>query len=633
MAQDLNIALIINAAGNAARELKKIKGEVKGAVRNVTTFRDRWRDTATHMKATATKMKSQFSGAMKIFAGVGIVGKLADDYETGLAKISTLTDMSMEKVEERWGSAFKTIASESGEGINTITEGAYQALSASVKQKDLAKFIGIATKTAVGGFTDVKTAVDGISSVMNSWGGDAKQIADIFLNTQNLGKTTVGEIASSIGKIAPIASNLGVKFEEVSSAIATMTATGSKTPEALTAVRATIVGFAKATEKQKKALAKLKLTKQFTLDTIASKGYAETLKMLMDRIKKTSKSKKEMAAMAQAIFGRVEGLNALFALTSEKGLKKYNEAMEINKKNTDSVNKAAAKMNKARTFKKMKVQIQLLAIEIGKVLLPAIKKFADALGPLVDNIKLFAAEHPELVKWIGRLAIGLGAIKLAMWALSGPMTMIAAHPLVAAIVGITLAFVSLTGASEDFNNVVDDVLHPAFSWLEEKAQSVYDNIMKLYNGAKKILSLATRGSGGDLVLRKAREQGLMKDFDKKNNVDTSPAIKKMDPKKERELIKSMSKKSGKKISRASVGDYTDIEQNYAETTAGRNVGSGASISDNSKTTINQTINIQGTNATPQQIAKAAGKAVSQESLKDRERKNAAVTKAQKRRGF
>ena len=49
----------------------------------------------------------------------------------------------------------------------------YQALSAGVSQEKVKGFLEVAQKGAIAGVTDITTAVDGLSSVVNAWGEDA----------------------------------------------------------------------------------------------------------------------------------------------------------------------------------------------------------------------------------------------------------------------------------------------------------------------------------------------------------------------------------------------------------------------------------------------------------------------------
>ncbi|MFV8821786.1 phage tail tape measure protein [Faecalibacterium sp. 9] len=57
---------------------------------------------------------------------------------------------------------------------------------------------------------------------------------DVLLTTQNLGKTSVDELSSSIGKVIPLAAAYGVTVENLSSGLAVMTANGIATAEATT---------------------------------------------------------------------------------------------------------------------------------------------------------------------------------------------------------------------------------------------------------------------------------------------------------------------------------------------------------------------------------------------------------------
>ena len=58
--------------------------------------------------------------------------------------------------------------------------------------------VGTAVKAAKAGFTDTATAIDGLTTVYNSFQGkvDYSKLSDQMLQTQNYGKTTFGELAS-----------------------------------------------------------------------------------------------------------------------------------------------------------------------------------------------------------------------------------------------------------------------------------------------------------------------------------------------------------------------------------------------------------------------------------------------------
>ena len=62
----------------------------------------------------------------------------------------------------------------------------------------------------------------------------ATHVSDVLLTTQNLGKTSVDELSSSMGKVIPLAAACNVSVENLSSGLAVMTANGIATAEATT---------------------------------------------------------------------------------------------------------------------------------------------------------------------------------------------------------------------------------------------------------------------------------------------------------------------------------------------------------------------------------------------------------------
>ncbi len=78
-----------------------------------------------------------------------------------------------------------------------LNESLYQAISGSVDTAKAVDFLDVAVKAAKGGFTETSTAVDGLTTVLNSYGLEADKATDIsnqMLITQNLGKTTSGNL-------------------------------------------------------------------------------------------------------------------------------------------------------------------------------------------------------------------------------------------------------------------------------------------------------------------------------------------------------------------------------------------------------------------------------------------------------
>ena len=97
--------------------------------------------------------------------------------------------------------------------------------------------IETAGNLAKAGFTSTTTAVDVLTTAMNAYGksaGSADQIANKLVRTQNLGKTTVDELASAMGKVIPTASSMGVNINNLTSGYVSLTKQGIATAEATT---------------------------------------------------------------------------------------------------------------------------------------------------------------------------------------------------------------------------------------------------------------------------------------------------------------------------------------------------------------------------------------------------------------
>ena len=124
-----------------------------------------------------------------------------------------------------------------GVAATDIAEATYQAISAGQDTSNAVAFAGQAAKLAAAGFTSSSSAVDILTTALNAYGMSADQanhVSDVLLTTQNLGKTSVDELSSSMGKVIPLAAAYGVTVENLSSGLAVMTANGIATAEATT---------------------------------------------------------------------------------------------------------------------------------------------------------------------------------------------------------------------------------------------------------------------------------------------------------------------------------------------------------------------------------------------------------------
>jgi|GEM_PF-173596 phage tail tape measure protein, TP901 family len=131
---------------------------------------------------------------------------------------------------------------------NDAAKALYQIVSAGHDGADGMKILEVSAKAAIGGVTDTATAADGITTLLNAYKLDvsqAEKISNQLFTTVKLGKTSFGELGQSIAQAAPVAAAYGVEIDQVLAAVATLTKQGTPTAQAMTQIRAAIVGVSK----------------------------------------------------------------------------------------------------------------------------------------------------------------------------------------------------------------------------------------------------------------------------------------------------------------------------------------------------------------------------------------------------
>lgn len=194
-------------------------------------------------KISGKSLGSALVGTLtKVVAAAGI-GKMLQSaftggtaFESAMAKVGTIADTAKVPL----ASLSSQVLQVSGDmhiGANEVAEAAYQAISASVATEDAVAFVAKASKLAAAGFTSESSAVDILTTALNAYGLGADEVghvSDVLLTTQNLGKTSVDELAGSMGRVIPLAAAYNVSLENLSSGLAIMTANGITTAEGST---------------------------------------------------------------------------------------------------------------------------------------------------------------------------------------------------------------------------------------------------------------------------------------------------------------------------------------------------------------------------------------------------------------
>lgn len=328
------------------------------------------------------------------------VTKMAVDFEGSFAKVSTLLDSNVVDF-GIYKNQLLDASSESKVAVDEFSEAVYSSISAGVDQTKAITFTKDAMKLAKGGFTDGAKAVDVLTTAINGYNLKAEastKISDLLITTQNLGKTTVDELASSMGTVIPVANSVNFGIEELSASYAQLTKNGIATAESGTYLKAMLSELGKSGSITDKTLRDL-TGKGFA--QLKSEGTSTTdiLQMLNDAAAKDGKTLKDM-------FGSVEAGSAALVLAKGNG-SEYNQMLQGMANSAGATQAAFEKMD-ATPAEKLKGSLNELkneGIRFGSAFIPVIDKVSDVLKKSAKAFSgLSDAQQQNVIKWGAVLA-------------------------------------------------------------------------------------------------------------------------------------------------------------------------------------------------------------------------------------
>ena len=449
------------------KNLDEAAEAARKASEEVEKFGDKSEETGKQSEESSKKGRDGIKELQGVLASAGIAATLneikngffdcseaAAQFETSTAMVATIADTSQKSLSSI-SKEVRTYSNETGEAASDMAEATYQAISASVNTADAAAFAGTATKLAVGGFTSATTAVDVLTTAINAYGlaaSDATQLSDYLITTQNLGKTSVDQLAQSVGKVIPLASAYNVQMDNLSSAYAVLTANGIATAESGTYLKSMLNELGDTGSGVSEVL--LNSTGK-TFAQLMEQGYSlgDVMAMLGNAVDGDSTAFNALWNSTEAGIGALSLFNA--------GADKYNSVLESMRTSAGATEKAYSTMADTTDKSKQRMEnaFNNLKISVGDVLNPALTQVYEGFTNVFAGMSDFVDEHPAVVAAISAIAVGVGGFTGALAAYNLATTAakfvteaftatLAANPYVltaAGIVAVTAAAVTLTG--------------------------------------------------------------------------------------------------------------------------------------------------------------------------------------------
>ena len=392
----LDLVVTISANDEASGKLddiaksgKKIGDGIGDGSKKGGTFLEKLGTQATKSGSTFVSTFSKVGVAVgaaftakKILEFGAACVQTAAQAETAFAKVNTLLASGTNTT--AYFDAIKKASLETGVAITDFSKAVYSAISASVDQASAVDFTTQAVKLAKGGFTDTATAVDVLTTAINAYGlkaSDATSIADKLITTQNLGKTTVGELADAMGRVIPTAKSFNVDLDTLSASYAVLTKNGIATAEATTYLNGMLNELGKSGSKAASVLKK-KTGKSFSELMASGESLGSVLDILQEEAKKTGIAVSDMFSSQEA----GKAANTLIGHADD-----FTSSLQAMQNSAGATEAAYGKMadTLAERLQKIKNRFDLMKESLGEDLSPGVNKLLGAfekLLPVVESV-------------------------------------------------------------------------------------------------------------------------------------------------------------------------------------------------------------------------------------------------------
>lgn len=352
-------------------------------------------------------------------AGIKTTVDSAMKAEQALAKVTTIMDTS-QKSQEQIFKEMREIQLKYGESITDVGDAFYQVISATVDTANAAKYVDIAMKMNAGGFSEVTTAVNGLTTAYQAYnkkGYEAERLGDIMAMTQKLGKTTMDEISDSLGQAILFASSLDMSFEDLGTSIAVLTSNGANTSASMVYLTNALKSIIQPSAQAKKAFDALGVSYGGNAISNAG-GFENYLKQLKNVVGLSQSANNELAKMIEQyqwgdeelndflqsaeglkwigksganidkltqLFKNIRGGAAIISLTSS--LDKYSDFRQrIGDSNGELTRIADTMLGTTQTqFRILNERVEVLKSKIGENFIPHLLPLIDKVGGWVDK--------------------------------------------------------------------------------------------------------------------------------------------------------------------------------------------------------------------------------------------------------
>lgn len=459
-------------------ELEKTNKELKEA---------KWQEFAKNATAAADILDdvgTKLSKVSAVIVGLGTAAvKVTADFDSQMSTVRAISGATGDEFDALRGKAIEMgeatafSASEAGEAME------YMAMAGWKTEDMLAGISGVMAAAAASG-EDLSTTSGILTNTLTAFGKsaqDSAHFADVLVAAGNNAYTSVSMMGETFKYAGAVCGTLGISIEDAAIATGLMGNAGIQASQAGTALRAGLTNLVKPSKEAATAMEAYGVSIAATDD--GSVDFMATMKNLRQTLGGLEST--EQAAAIAAIFGKdaMAGWSAIVN-ASEDDFTDLTNAIY----NCEGAAQEAADIkldNLSGQITILKGTLEGIAIQIGDVLMPTVRKIVGAIQEWAKDFSRADESTKQMVVTIGAVVAAIGpamlvaskilktivsvhdtvvkltpvvnAVKAAIAGVSAPVAAVAA-----VIAVLTAAFMTLWNTNEGFRTAITNI------WTEIK---------------------------------------------------------------------------------------------------------------------------------------------------------------------
>lgn len=309
--------------------------------------------------------------------------KLSLDFERSFSQMVGLAGVAAHEVDGLKQSVLD-LSTATGRGPQELAEALYFIRSSGIAGQRALDALEVSAKAAAAGLGSTVGVADAVTSAMNAYATEGLQAAeatDVLVGAVREGKAEASQFAPQLGRLLPVASQLGVSFDQVAGGVAFLSRTSGDAALAATQLNGVLVKLLAPGQKGIGTLDEIGLSLQELRRVAGEEGLVPALELLRTKLEQNGLEFADFAEDQQFLQGAL-------ALTGQNA----QAAAEVIGRVGDSVgatNQAFAEFAKTAGFQNQQAFAELQAglIKLGDTVVPIA---ADILSVLSNIASAFA---------------------------------------------------------------------------------------------------------------------------------------------------------------------------------------------------------------------------------------------------